>query len=71
MIKPAVGPSQIQKYNDMMSQARKCEQDKHWGHASKLWRECERMAQDNHWRSKTVWSGNRADFCEKALQRGW
>lgn len=71
MIKPTVGPSQIQKYNDMMTQARRSEQEKDYGFASKMWRECERMAQDNHWRAKALWSGQRAKFCENAIHRGW
>lgn len=71
MIKPAVGPSQIQKYNNMMMQARESEQKKQWGYASKLWRECEGLALVNNWFAKAVWSGQRATFCENAMNRGW
>lgn len=71
MIKPAVGPSKIQKYNDMMMQARRSEQEKDYGYASKMWRECELLALQNNWFAKAVWCGQRGSFCENAIHRGW
>lgn len=65
------GPSQIQKYNNMMGQARDNEQGKHWKHAAKMWRECERLAQDNFWREKAEWCRIRSEFCENAAARRW
>lgn len=70
-MKSTVGPSQIQHYNNMMTQACSCERQKQWDHAGKMWRECERMAQDNFWRWKETWCAKRAEFCENAVRRGW
>ena len=70
-MKTVAGPSQIQQYNNMMTQACVNERNKDWGYAAKMWRECERMAQDNHWRDKETWSARRAEFCENAVRRKW
>lgn len=71
MIKPTVGPSQIQKYNNMMQAARVSEQNKDWLYAAKLWFECQVIASANNWKSKVDWCGARASFCENARLRGW
>lgn len=71
MIKPTAGPSQIQKYNNMMQEACACERKKDWLHAAKLWVECQIIATANHWKVKSDWCGVRANFCEHAKARGW
>ena len=71
MIKPTVGPSQIQKYNNMMQAARISEQNKDWLHAAELWVECQSIAYANNWKAKMQWCITRAAFCENARTRGW
>ena len=64
-----LGPSNIQKYNNMMSQARDCEKVRNWQHAEKLWKQCHELAVKNHWDVKAQWCINRSTFCEMMAKR--
>lgn len=63
------GPSKIQRYNDMTTQARINERKADWSYAARMWRMALAIAEEMHWKSKIAWCSNRAAFCDGVAKR--